>query len=101
MQIFVKTFNGVTAVDIESDASVKDLISIVSRTERIPESCFRLTFANKELKSEKMLFDYSIEKGTTVYLASKKASNTINHHSYESAPQGSMTQSFSNETQKR
>ena len=83
MQIFAKTFHGVMAVDIGKDASVRDLIIMVSRSERIPENLFRLTFASKELKSEKMLLDYNIEKGTTIYLASRKVARTRNIQRHE------------------
>ena len=69
MQVFVKTdYNKVITLDIEPSDSIEDLKNKILDRESVPINQQMVVFAGKELKNNKTLSDYNIQKESTLEL---------------------------------
>lgn len=69
MRIFVKTLTGKTIdVDVQPTDSIKKLKEIIYYKEGIPEDQQRMIFGEKQLEDSCMIFDYNIQRESTLHL---------------------------------
>ncbi|BHF79509.1 hypothetical protein SprV_0702262900 [Sparganum proliferum] len=69
MQIFVKNQKEKKiTLDVEATDTVRELKEMIAESEDIPPEEQRLIFAGRELEDESTLWDYRIEKGSTLHL---------------------------------
>ena len=78
MQIFVKTFEGISiTLDVEPNDSIDAIKAKVQEKEGFPIGVQKLIFAGKELEEKKTLSDYNIQRDSTLHLVLKAGMITI------------------------
>lgn len=69
IQVFVASVDGTKlTVDVESNASVFKLKTILEGRTGVPADTQRLLHATKQLKDSRKLQDYGVEEGSTVQI---------------------------------
>ena len=68
MKIFVKGLNGTIIIDCSSFWNIKDLKAMIEKSEGFPPDQLRLIFAGMQLEDDRMLSDYNILNGSTMFI---------------------------------
>lgn len=69
MQIFVKTITGkYLIIEVNETDSIEEVKSKIEFKEGTPTNEQRLIFAGKQLCNNNMVYDYSIQRNSTLYL---------------------------------
>ena len=78
MKIFVETFTGKSiTLDVEPSKTIETIKTIIQDKEGIPSDYQYLTFANKSLKNDYTLSDYSIKRNETILLTVTNDGKTL------------------------
>lgn len=69
MQIFCKTSSGQThTLNVESDFTINDIDLLLEHVSGLPPDCQRLLYYGKQLEGNKALYEYCIQKESTLHI---------------------------------
>jgi hypothetical protein len=68
MQIFVKLCNSKTVtIDVEPTTILKDIVELVYKKGGLPPGYQRYVYSGKPLNSELTIYDYDVQKESTIH----------------------------------